>query len=137
MKRIAYRILLSANFSDCYLPKKKWIQFLCELDKRIHDKRFFLQSQGTSCQTWVSDDRAKKLLARMEKITEPFQFEVKSSKWVCKSCMREFDLTDEIGPNSICPGEDCPSKWEEIGKTNPDIAASVHKSLSSSIQELN
>ena len=128
MKRIAYRILRCMILRD----DGPLVEFLCELDKRIHGKRFFLQSPGMGCQTWVSDSRAKELLEqkpRMTKITEPFQFEVKSDKWVCKSCMREFDFADGIGPNSVCPGEDCPSKWEEIGKTHPDISASVHASL--------
>ena len=125
MKRIAYLTTLKIPPGSASGPV---VEFLCELDKRIHDKRFFLQI-GTSYQLWLSDSRAKEILAEMIKITEPFQFEVKSNKWVCKSCMREFDFADGIGPNSTCPGEDCPSKWEEIGKTHPDIAASVHASL--------
>lgn len=127
--KIAYRTLLG---DDGW-----WVEFLCKINKRIHGKRFFLQSHGMSCQTWVSDVRAKELLSgpfpiAMTKITEPFQFDIKSNKWVCKSCMREFDIVgDGIGPNSTCPGEDCPSKWEEVGKTHPDISASVHISFSS------
>jgi len=124
MKRIAYSTTLKIPPGSASGP----VEFLCELDKRIHGKRFFLQV-GTSYQLWLSDARAKEILTEMTKITEPFQFEVKSDKWVCKSCMREFDFTDGIGPNSVCPSEDCPSKWEEIGKTHPDTSASIHASL--------
>lgn len=47
------------------------------------------------------------------------QFKDEGSKWVCQSCYREFDKDDGIHAHSVCPGEDCPSHFEEIGLENP------------------
>ena len=118
MKQIAYEIVESGSFRFAFGPH--YVRFLCEANRRIHGKRFYVEISGMTTQTWLSDDRAKELGARMHKITAPVQFTVKDSKWICRSCMREFEINDNIGPNSACPGEDCPSKFEEVGKTHPD-----------------
>jgi len=112
MKRIAYETIV--NGRDLVT------RFLYQTDKRIHGKRYYIEVWGYTGQTWLSDERAMELMARMHKLTQDSQFVLIRNKWTCRSCMREFDINQGITHDSTCPGDDCPSKFEEVGRTHPD-----------------